>query len=340
MERDLLTRCHYLSFDHDFTPTEVVRLVLVITHGYLMDILSTTEVQVFFFGCCDSIITVVDSAGINQFSMKKSGASNYLCIAPIFNSCLSSGKQPSNDASRNRLSFSFPDSLAGGKDRRQQQQPEEQNSESIIDPAASVITRKDGRHCTVIVGTIFGRRTGRVTFCVQRDAAVPPPFLFELSVPMQSLATEMGSGLLRIALECHRPSGIPPDGGRGGGASTAMGGSTSRNVWKATCNGRDVGYAVRRRPTDWDRRVLESMRTMTNGVGVLPPAVALEGPNDGSLQDGGGSAADREVLYMRATYERIVGSRDTVSYHLISPGTAGGSPPQELSIFLLRTRGD
>ncbi|PUZ66330.1 hypothetical protein GQ55_3G299200 [Panicum hallii var. hallii] len=277
---------------------------------------------------------------------KKSGASNYLCIAPIFNSCLSSGKQPSNDAGRNRLSFSFPDSLAGGKtQRQQQQQPEEQNSESIIDPAASIITRKDGRHCTVIVGTIFGCRTGRVTFCVQRDAAVPPPFLFELSVPMQSLATEMGSGLLRIALECHRPSGIPHhDGGRGGGASSAAtGGSTSRNVWKASCNGCDVGYAVRRRPTDWDRRVLKNMRTMTTGVGVLPPTVALEErPNDGNLQDGGGGSGSGsgEVLYMRATYERIVGSRDAVSYHLISSGTGGGSPPQELSVFLLRTRGD
>jgi uncharacterized protein (TIGR01570 family) len=272
---------------------------------------------------------------------KKSGASNYLCIAPIFSSCVSSGKQqPPNDAGRNRLSLSFPDSLAAGsKDQRQQQQQqqqqlEQQNSESIIDPAASIITRKDGRHCTVIVGTIFGRRTGRVTFCVQRDAAVPPPFLFELSVPMQSLATEMGSGLLRIALECHRPSSTAHhDGGGGGGG----GGSRSRNVWKASCNGRDVGYAVRRCPTEWDRRVLESMRAMTTGVGVLPPAVAMEGPDDGNLQDGGDAG---EVLYMRATYERIVGSRDAVSYHLISPGTAGGSPPQELSVFLLRTRGD
>ncbi|CAN6333566.1 unnamed protein product [Urochloa humidicola] len=283
--------------------------------------------------------------------MKKSGASNYLCIAPIFSSCISSGKQqPSTDAGRNRLSFSFPDSLvAGGKDRRQQKQqppqPEEQNSESIIDPAASIITRKDGRHCTVIVGTIFGRRAGRVTFCVQRDAAVPPPFLFELSVPMQSLATEMGSGLLRIALECHRPSGgVPHDGvggGGGAGAGTAAAGEgASRNVWKASCNGRDVGYAVRRRPTDCDRCVLESMRTMTTGVGVLPPTVvAFEGPkhNDGNLQDGSGGCG--EVLYMRATYERIVGSRDAVSYHLISPGNAGSSPPQELSVFLLRTRG-
>jgi uncharacterized protein (TIGR01570 family) len=258
----------------------------------------------------------------------KSGASNYLCVAPIFSSCVSSGKQQSNaDAARSRLSFSFPE-----RQQQQKQQPaeEQSNSESIIDPAASVIARKEkqkdgGKHCTVIVGTIFGRRAGRVTFCVQRDAAVPPPFLFELSVPMQSLATEMGSGLLRISLECHRTG----TGGTGGGES--------RNVWKASCNGRDAGHAVRRPPTEWDRRVLESMRTMTSGVGVLPPAVALEGPNgDGNTkQDGAG-----EVLYMRATYERVVGSRDAVSYHLINPGgTAGGSPPQELSVFLLRTRG-
>ncbi|GJN14179.1 hypothetical protein PR202_gb00968 [Eleusine coracana subsp. coracana] len=274
----------------------------------------------------------------------KSGGSSYFCIGPIFSSCVpsSSGntkQHPSND----RLSFSFPDSISAGNKDRQQQPDQEQNSESIIDPAASVITRKDeGRHCTVIVGTIFGHRTGSVTFCVQRDAAVPPPFLFELSVAMQSLATEMGSGLLRIALECHRPAtasgGRTHDNNGGNTAATGGGGgggsSSHRNMWKASCNGRDIGYATRRRPTDWDRRVLESIKTMTTGVGVLPlplpPAVVQEG--DQQQQD--------EVLYMRATYERIVGSRDAVSYHLISPGAPGGSPPQELSVFLLRTRGD
>lgn len=267
----------------------------------------------------------------NSGSMKKkTAASNYLCLAPIFTSCVPSGKQPYGDDAKNRLSFSFPDNLPGGKDRRQ---PEEQHSDSIIDPAASIVTRKDGRHCTVIVGTIFGSRSGRVTFCVQRDTAVPPPFLFELSVQMQSLASEMGSGLLRIALECHRSSG--QSGAVDDGSSNATGGS-SRNVWKASCNGREVGYAVRRRPTNTDRRMLESMRTITTGVGVLPPEEAPEGISEGGKQDRGGG----EVLYMRATYERIVGSKDAVSYHLISPGTAGGSPPQELSVFLLRTRGD
>ncbi|KAF0926860.1 hypothetical protein E2562_027673 [Oryza meyeriana var. granulata] len=260
---------------------------------------------------------------------KKAAASNYLCFAS-FTACISSAKQPSGGDAKNRLSFSFAESLAGGKDRRRQESTEEQNSESIIDPAASVVTRRDGKHCTVIVGTIFGHRSGRVTFCVQRDAAVPPPFLFELSVPMQSLAAEMGSGLLRIALECHRPSSKVVVGAADVDTvnNAVTGGSGSRNVWKASCNGRDVGYAVRRRPTDQDHRVLESMRTTTSGVGVLPPS--------GFSEDGGGG----DVLYMRATYERVVGSTDAVSYHLISPGTAGGSPPQELSVFLLRTRGD
>jgi hypothetical protein len=155
--------------------------------------------------------------------MKKSGASNFLC----FNSWVPSGKQqPSNDAGKSRLSFSFQD---GSKNRRpQQQQRLEESSESIIDPAASIITRKDGRHCTRIVGTIFGCRTGRVTFCVQRDAAVPPPFLFELSISMQSPAAEMGSGLLRIALECHRPRGSSSNSN----ANAATGGLPRWNVRK------------------------------------------------------------------------------------------------------------
>jgi uncharacterized protein (TIGR01570 family) len=247
-----------------------------------------------------------------------------MCLAPIFAACVPSAKQQSggaDDAARNRLSFAFTD-----KNQAVGKEPPEENqfSDSIIDPAASIVARKDARqHCAIIVGTIFGSRTGRVTFCVQRDPAVPPPFLFELSVPMQSIAAEMGSGLLRIALECHRSSAA---GGR------------SKSAWTASCNGRDVGHAMRRPPTDWERGVLESMRAMTAGVGALPPADQAAGRIvEGAVQEGRGG---EEVLYMRATYERIVGSKDAVSYHLISPRTASGSPPQELSVFLLRTRGE
>lgn len=67
--------------------------------------------------------------------------------------------------------------------------------------------------------------------------------------------------------------------------------------------------------------ILDTMKSVTAGAGVL--------------FDDGGSYKEGEMLYMRACYERVVGSRDSVSYHLINPG---GSPDaQELSVFLLRT---
>lgn len=75
---------------------------------------------------------------------------------------------------------------------------------------------------------------------------------------------------------------------------------------------------MRREPSERDKEMLNKIRSMSAGAGVLV--------------DGGGGGD--EVLYMRACYERVVGSRDSVSYHLINPG---GSPEQELSVFLLRT---
>ncbi|OAY85386.1 Protein MIZU-KUSSEI 1 [Ananas comosus] len=227
---------------------------------------------------------------------------------------------------KNRVSFSFPDLFRGHHAEQPPQEPQEEDS--FIDASAASETpphhhRRRRRHQgppptpsrSVIVGTIFGRRRGRVSFCVQRDPAVPPPFLFELSIPTHALAAEMHSGLLRVALECNRCT-----------SSSAW--CRSSAVWKAYCNGRKVGYAVRRRPTEIDSRILESVRLISAGAGVLCPA---EEDKDKAAKEG-------ELMYMRATYERVVGSRDSVSYHLINPGGgASGSPPQELSVFLLRT---
>ncbi|XP_010920771.1 protein MIZU-KUSSEI 1 [Elaeis guineensis] len=205
------------------------------------------------------------------------------------------GTSSSSATVKNRPSASFADLF---KDRKEEAPQEE---DSLID-AAERPPSSPSR--SVIVGTIFGHRRGRVAFCVQHDPTVPPPFLFELSIPTQLLAREMRSGLLRVALECHR---------------------SGRRAWKAYCNGRKVGYAVRRRPTEKERRVLEMVRSMSAGAGVLFPG-------DGGA--GAGAEELGELMYMRATYERVVGSRDSVSYHLINPG---GSPAQELSIFLLRS---
>ncbi|XP_072961607.1 protein MIZU-KUSSEI 1-like [Typha angustifolia] len=218
---------------------------------------------------------------------------------------------------KSRLSFSFSElfhyhhhhqehSQGQQKQEGKKGREEPQEEESLLDPAASDVTHDhhhshrhhSHHHNSVIVGTLFGhrRRGHRVSLCVQRDPSTPPPFLFDLPIPTPLLALEMRAGLLRIALECHR------------------------HVWRAYLNGRKLGYAVRRRPTDRDRRILEMVRTMTAGAGVL------------SFPGGGDQ---EEVIYMRACYERVVGSRDSVSYHLIDPGSE--SPAQELSVFLLRT---
>ncbi|KAG0463782.1 hypothetical protein HPP92_019851 [Vanilla planifolia] len=115
----------------------------------------------------------------------------------------------------------------------------------------------------------------------------------------------MCSGTLGIALECHRHVAVR---------------RSASLKWRLYCNGRRVGYASKRRPNEKDVAVLWKVRMMSAGTGVIR-----------SLGDEEG-----ELIYMRASYERVVGSRDTVSYHLINP--SGGSPSQELSIFLLRTR--
>jgi uncharacterized protein (TIGR01570 family) len=39
-----------------------------------------------------------------------------------------------------------------------------------------------------------------------------------------------------------------------------------------------------------------------------------------------------ELMYMRATYERVVGSSDSESFHMINPE---GSTGQQLNVFLL-----
>lgn len=43
--------------------------------------------------------------------------------------------------------------------------------------------------------------------------------------------------------------------------------------------------------------------------------------------------SEGELLYMRARFERVVGSRDSEAFYMINPDGNGGP---ELSIFLLR----
>lgn len=90
-------------------------------------------------------------------------------------------------------------------------------------------------------------------------------------------------------------------------------------------NGESVGYAARREATEADERVMRLLHAMSMGAGVLP-AVAADAPT---------SAADGEVTYMRAHFDRVVGSKDAETYYMHNPEGCATGP--ELTIFFIRT---
>ncbi|KAK4404849.1 protein MIZU-KUSSEI 1 [Sesamum angolense] len=165
-----------------------------------------------------------------------------------------------------------------------------------------------------VTGTLFGHRRGHVSFAVQDDPRSEPVLIIELAVSTSALVKEMSSGLVRIALECektHQPRGT----------SVRLFGEPA---WTMYCNGRKCGYAVSRSCSESDWQVLRTVQSVSVGAGVIP-----------LVEDGrkGGGAAEGELLYMRARFERVVGSRDSEAFYMLNPDGNGGP---ELSIFLLR----
>ncbi|XP_023742349.1 protein MIZU-KUSSEI 1 [Lactuca sativa] len=158
-------------------------------------------------------------------------------------------------------------------------------------------------------GTLFGYRRGRVSLAIQEDPHRLPVFVIEL--PMHSVAfqKEMASDMVRLSLESE---------------------TTSRKkkvleefVWAVYCNGRKYGYSIRRtQMTDDELHVMQSLRGVSMGAGVLPGL---------SEKD---YAVDGELTYMRARFERVAGSKDSEAFHMINPD--GADDGQELSIFFVR----
>ncbi|KAH7673999.1 Protein MIZU-KUSSEI 1-like plant protein [Dioscorea alata] len=154
---------------------------------------------------------------------------------------------------------------------------------------------------STITGTFFGHRRGRVSFCLQDDTRSSPLLLLDFAIPTAHLAREMRHGLLRIALECDRAS-----------TRSQTNSLFSVPVWSMYCNGRKVGFAVRRQMNDSDVAVFKLMHKVSVGAGVL----------------------EGDVMYLRASFERVIGSMDSESFHMINPV---GSSGQELSVFFLRS---
>ncbi|CAJ1932228.1 unnamed protein product [Sphenostylis stenocarpa] len=164
---------------------------------------------------------------------------------------------------------------------------------------------------TRVVGTLFGHRRGHVHFAFQEDPKVGPAFLIQLATPTSVLVREMASGLVRIALECEKKKSNKNNNNNNGLRLL------EEPVWRTYCNGRKCGYASMREcgPEEW--KILKAVEPISMGAGVLP----VEGCEEG------------EVMYMRARYERVVGSRDSEAFYMMNPDGGGGP---ELSIYLIR----
>ncbi|KAL3525008.1 hypothetical protein ACH5RR_013380 [Cinchona calisaya] len=166
-----------------------------------------------------------------------------------------------------------------------------------------------------MTGTLFGYRKARVNLVLQDKPRCLPLLVLELSISTGKLLHDMGLGLVRIALECekHHPS-----------EKIKL---IDEPIWTMYCNGRKVGYAVKRKPSDDDLHVIQMLHAVSMGAGVLP---IDHGMGDSSSDSG-------ELTYMRACFERAIGSKDSETYYMMNPdGRNGNSSGPELSIFFVR----
>ncbi|KAM1049266.1 hypothetical protein PS2_028104 [Malus domestica] len=158
---------------------------------------------------------------------------------------------------------------------------------------------------TRMTGTLFGCRKARVNLVIQESPRCLPMLVLELGIPTGKLLQDMGMGLVRIALECEKKPG----------QKTKV---VDEPIWVLYCNGKKSGYGVRREPTEDDLSVMQVLHAVSMGAGVLP--------NETELPDG-------DLMYMRAQFERVVGSRDSETYYMMNPD---GNNGPELSVFFVR----
>lgn len=165
-----------------------------------------------------------------------------------------------------------------------------------------------------VVGTMFGSKHGHVHFAFQKDPISSPSFLIELATPITGLVNEMASGLVRIALECDKTKYE---------VKTKTTSSSVRllqeSVFRTYCNGKRCGFATRRECGEKEWRLLKALEPISMGAGVLP--------------GNGGENDMEEVMYMRAKFERVIGSKDSEAFYMMNPDS-NGAP--ELSVYLLR----
>ncbi|KAL5751804.1 hypothetical protein ACOSP7_021983 [Xanthoceras sorbifolium] len=168
--------------------------------------------------------------------------------------------------------------------------------------------RSNSGNSRKVTGTMFGYRKGRVSLSIQEAPKCLPTLVLELAMQTNVLQKEMGTGMVRIALECEKR----PDKDK-----TKL---LDEPLWTMYCNGKKTGYGVKREATEEDLQVMELLKPVSMGGGVLPGNSEVEGP-------------DGELAYIRAHFDRVVGSKDSETLYMLSP--EGNNGP-ELSIFFVR----
>ncbi|KFK31831.1 hypothetical protein AALP_AA6G164000 [Arabis alpina] len=159
-------------------------------------------------------------------------------------------------------------------------------------------------------GTIFGFRKGRVFLAIQEDPHCLPTFIIELPMLTSALQKEMASETVRIALESE--------------TKTSRKKVLEEYVWGIYCNGRKIGYSIRRKNmSEEEMYVIDALRGVSMGAGVLP----CKNQHD--------QEAEGEMTYMRARFDRVIGSKDSEALYMINPEGSGHGT--ELSIFFLRS---
>ncbi|KAA8530929.1 hypothetical protein F0562_005612 [Nyssa sinensis] len=161
---------------------------------------------------------------------------------------------------------------------------------------------------TRITGTLFGYRKGRVSLSIQETPKCLPTLVVELAMQTNALQKEMALGMVRIALECEKR--LDKD-------KTKL---LDEPLWTMYCNGKKNGYGVKRESSEEDLHIMELLKPVSMGAGVLPGKSDVEGP-------------DGELAYMRAHFDRVVGSKDSETLYMLSPDGDNGP---ELSIFFKR----
>ncbi|CAL4996968.1 unnamed protein product [Urochloa decumbens] len=191
------------------------------------------------------------------------------------------------------------------------------------------------RPCRRVTGTLYGHRRGRVVLALQETPRCLPSLVVELALQTHALLRELGNPAgARIVLETvRRPPPASPDGGGVARRKRHHGPPLlDEPGWTMFCNGKKTGYAVRREATADDLTVMETLRAVSMGAGVLPAGTAKA--RGSPTAAAGNAAADDEVPYMRGCFDHFVGSKDSESLYMIAPQGGGTGP--ELAVFFVR----